>query len=154
MYLIWLYDCAERFRASYDMHCSFSSLTNSSATSAVWWMTSSNGKSSRFRRRSHFGHGCNAFRHSAWNTALHSSHYFNDNGTTNQIKSNQMYILIEDSIYTNLENILLCINREHLILWDVSARTHSFYLVCGVNVEWVKNFIALAYFTNETFLTT
>lgn len=67
--------CVCAYAIAYDLHCSsFSSLTNSSTASAVWWITSSNGKSSRLRLRSHFGHGCNALRHSAWNTAKHSSH--------------------------------------------------------------------------------
>lgn len=48
----------------YVIHCSFSLLTNSSVASAVC-IKSNNGKSSRLRFRSHFGHGFNALRHSA-----------------------------------------------------------------------------------------
>lgn len=126
-FLLWIRisDLISCWLRIYSTQCSFSLLTNSSATSsAVWWITSSNGKSSRFRRRSHFGHGRSALRHSAWNTALHSSHCFEQ------------------------REISFNFTLPSQLLW-LSSLSH---LVRGVYIEWIQNFAALADLTNETFL--
>lgn len=52
-------------------------------------------RSRRFCFRSHFGHGCIAFKHSAWKTAPHSSHC--KNGWIRKIKI-KWYALIRSSL--------------------------------------------------------